>query len=92
MQLAKKGSLNSILNMIRDSKQPSDYTNTSRQIILIGLSKSMQYLHDQNIVHGNLNSFNVLLDEKYQPLLTNFGLSKSYHKDHSKSQAQYMAP
>ena len=58
----------------------------------------MKYLHDRNIIHRDLKSGNILLDENFHPLITDFGLSKIFDMGHSKSQTQfagtliYMAP
>ena len=50
MELAKSGSLRDVLKKIPKGDDPKDYTNTSRQIILIGVSRGMKYLHDRNIL------------------------------------------
>ena len=36
----------------------------------------MSYLHDKNIVHRDLKPENVFLNTKYEPVLSDFGLSK----------------
>lgn len=98
MQLAEKGSLSDVLEQIQSDNIPEDYTNTIRQIILIGVSRGMKYLHDRDIIHRDLKPGNVLLNDEYQPLITDFGLSKFLQYDHSKSQSNsvgtlpYMAP
>ena len=51
MELAKNGSLNDVIESIMKSRGPADYTNTSRQIILVGVARGMKYLHDRNIIH-----------------------------------------
>ena len=58
----------------------------------------MKYLHGHNIIHRDLKPGNVLLDINFHPLITDFGFSKNYKIDHSKSQSNiygtlpYMAP
>ncbi|XP_027905915.1 proline-rich receptor-like protein kinase PERK9 [Vigna unguiculata] len=45
--------------------------------IIIGATKGLSNLHSQeNIVHGNLTSSNVLLDEQTKAHITDFGLSR----------------
>ena len=98
MELAKNGSLSKILSSIQNCNGPKDYTNTTRQIILIGVARGMKYLHDRNIIHRDLKPGNVLLDEDFHPHITDFGMSKFFEDEHSKSQTihggtlQYMAP
>lgn len=98
MEFAEKGSLATNLDKIQRSSMPEDYTNTSRQIILIGVSRALKYLHDRNIIHRDLKPGNVLLDEFYQPHVTDFGMSKIFEYGDSANQSQnggtlfYMAP
>lgn len=62
MELAEKGSLSEVLKQIQAGNIPKDYTDTIRQIILIGVARGMKYLHDRNIIHRDLKPENVLLD------------------------------
>ncbi|XP_026438100.1 probable serine/threonine-protein kinase PBL7 isoform X2 [Papaver somniferum] len=38
-----------------------------------GLAKAILYLHDKQLIHGDLKSSNVLLDEDLRPKLSDFG-------------------
>lgn len=88
MELAKNGSLEDVLKKIRSLLGPHEYTNTSRQIILAGVARGMKYLHDRNIIHRDLKPGNILLDEDFHPLITDFGLSKFFKVDQSSIQTQ----
>ena len=98
MDLANKGSFLDILLQIGQGICPKDYTNTTRQIILVGIARGMKYLHDRNIMHRDIKAGNILIGDNYHPLITDFGMSKIFDIGHSKSQSQnggtfsYMAP
>lgn len=99
MDYMKEGSVSSLIDKEQKGQCSFDYDNTKRQIILAGIARGMMILHDLNIIHRDLSSGNVLLDENYHPLITDFGLSKFFDPQHSKSQSMaetgtlvYMAP
>lgn len=64
----------------------------------------MKYLHEQNIIHRDLKSLNILMDDLLCPKIADFGLSKMttiYEKSsslnlqsmsHFKGTPSYMAP
>ena len=89
MELLEKGSLEDIIKNVMLSIGPSDYTNTTRQIILFGISSRMDYLHQRNIIHRDLKAGNILLDSEYHPLITDFGLSKFLTINNSYRQSQF---
>lgn len=98
MKLAKNGSLAKLLLNAQKGLAEENYDNTSRQKILIGIARAMMYLHQNHIIHRDLKPDNILLDDQYQPLITDFGLSKIYQSGSSQMQSQacgtsvYMAP
>lgn len=89
MELAKNGSVKDILKKIHVHDGPENYTNTSRQIIMVGVACGMKYLHEQNIIHRDLKAANILLDENFHPYITDFGLSKFFEDAHSYIQSTY---
>ncbi|KAJ7115867.1 kinase-like domain-containing protein, partial [Mycena epipterygia] len=44
--------------------------------ILHDISRGMEYLHNQNVVHGDLKARNVLIDDNGHALVADFGLAK----------------
>ncbi|CAL5351565.1 unnamed protein product [Camellia sinensis] len=49
----------------------------TRMNIAMGITRGLHYLHTQeNIIHGNLTSSNVLLDEQTNPKIADVGLSR----------------
>ncbi|CAI9269062.1 unnamed protein product [Lactuca saligna] len=62
-------------------------TWAQRLTICLGAARGLQYLHwiggeDKNITRGNINNFNIMLDENMEAKITFFGLSKRHHIYH----------
>ncbi|XP_042492619.1 rust resistance kinase Lr10-like isoform X2 [Macadamia integrifolia] len=56
------------------------------QDIAIGIARGIEYLHqgcDQRILHFDIKPHNILLDKKFNPKISDFGLAKSYAKGQS---------
>lgn len=69
----ENGSLYKILHC-EDGK--TKLTPTQLTMIAYGISVGMQYLHSHNIIHRDLKTQNVLLDEQYMPIIADFGSSR----------------
>lgn len=78
MELFKNGSLSDCLSKIKKGQNVSNYNNTARQIILIGIARAMKFLHQHCILHRDLKPGNVILDERLYPRIIDFGLSKFF--------------
>ncbi|KIK77318.1 hypothetical protein PAXRUDRAFT_835029 [Paxillus rubicundulus Ve08.2h10] len=48
---------------------------SGRQGLLFDIASGLRYLHSQDVVHGDLHSGNVLVDDNGRACLTDFGLS-----------------
>ncbi|XP_042948101.1 rust resistance kinase Lr10-like isoform X4 [Carya illinoinensis] len=56
------------------------------QDIAIGIAKGIEYLHqgcDQRILHFDIKPHNILLDQNFNPKISDFGLAKLCSKDQS---------
>ena len=79
MEYMPRGSLYHVLHH-PDEKLP---WNPIRWQIAMDIAKGLGFLHSQNILHRDLKSLNVLLGEKYQAKIGDFGLSKIKTESHS---------
>lgn len=92
MKFMENGSLHSKIN------NPEIFNNTNRQIILAGIAYGMNYLHEHRILHRDLKTLNILLDENFFPIICDFGLSKMSNVGHTKENSiwvgspLYMSP
>lgn len=50
--------------------------NILRVQIALDIARGLQYLHSSNIIHGNLDSTNILLANDWKAKISNFGISK----------------
>lgn len=67
-----------------------------KQALLLaeGICAGLVHAHQHQIIHGNLNLWNILLNNKAEPKLTNFGLSHHHDKTASPSviTSRFVAP
>lgn len=70
MEYMPKGSLYSLLQSSNNLGWDIRYK------MAVDVSCGMAYLHKQGIIHGDLKSMNVLLDNHYNAKITDFGLAK----------------
>ncbi|NXY48206.1 IRAK2 protein, partial [Ceuthmochares aereus] len=64
----------SLQNKLQCQDDSAPLTWEMRISISIGLLRAVEYLHNSGILHGNIKSSNVLLDENFTPKLGHSGL------------------
>lgn len=56
----------------------------TRYQIILGIARGLQYLHEDShirIVHRDIKASNILLDDKFQPRIGDFGLARFFPED-----------
>ena len=56
-------------------------TPTQQTIIIYGIARALAYLHQRNILHRDLKPSNVFLNDNLEPIVSDFGLSRSWIPD-----------
>ncbi|CAA0836650.1 Leucine-rich repeat protein kinase family protein [Striga hermonthica] len=62
--------------------------------VILGTARGLAHLHEMNVIHYNLKSSNVLIDESGQPKVADFGLAQLMrdHYNVKSSAVGYVAP
>ena len=61
-----KGSLKNFLEL-KEKQTQIILNDTKKYVIFIGIALGMKSIHDNNIIHGNLDPSHILLDDNYYP-------------------------
>ncbi|KAH9325178.1 hypothetical protein KI387_005356 [Taxus chinensis] len=84
-----------------DSEKRRDLDWQKRYNIILGIARGLLYLHEDSqlrIIHRDIKANNILLDEKLNPKIADFGLAKLFPEDETHVQTRvagtygYMAP
>ncbi|KAJ6588772.1 kinase-like domain-containing protein, partial [Mycena capillaripes] len=79
-------------------KYLSDHGRASVDKLLSEIAQGLQYLHSQNIVHGDLRGANILITSEWSACLADFGLTSlsdattATHTSHRAGSIRWMAP
>lgn len=91
--LARRGELGKALQKDRGLKRGGI---AARFSIVLGLARGLQYLHAQGVIHRDVKPSNVLLDENYNPQISDFGFSRYFNPSGTMTgetgSYRYMAP
>jgi hypothetical protein len=82
------GSLYDRLHNVENITEP--LSATQKTIIAMGIAHGMEYLHSKRVIHRDLKSSNILLDEHMYPRIGDFGLSRGIVMSQSEIMTQGM--
>lgn len=66
----------SLYEALRHRQNSPTLTATNKTIIAMGIARGMMHLHELNIIHRDLKSLNILLDENLYPKICDFGIAR----------------
>lgn len=72
------GTLNKILMNGPEVWPNPQFISTKKIIILLGITHAMNYIHNQGVIHRNLNPNAILLDRNFYPHIGAFSLSRCF--------------
>jgi serine/threonine protein kinase len=77
MEYCKNGTLSDILDkiFIKNMVVP-DWNPTRRSKCVIGIAAGLLYIHSQGFIHRDLKPQNILLDDKFEPKICDFGRAR----------------
>ncbi|XP_057796400.1 G-type lectin S-receptor-like serine/threonine-protein kinase At4g27290 isoform X1 [Salvia miltiorrhiza] len=88
--------------LIFDQNRKTELTWPKRYSIILGIARGLLYLHQDSrlkIIHRDLKTSNILLDENLNPKISDFGLARTFRSDQFMARTRrvvgtygYMAP
>ena len=95
--ITKYMSGDSLFSRLHAKEESDRLSPTQLSIIALGVAYGMAYLHDQNMVHRDLKSLNILLDADNLPMICDFGMARTKTNNNEMfsggiGTSQWMAP
>jgi len=90
MEYAAKGTLFHFLELLRNRKIESSFSWDKRYQMAQDITRGLMLMHSQGVLHRDMKSLNILLDEIMRAKISDFGLSKIKTKSHTTSSNLYV--
>jgi serine/threonine protein kinase len=76
MEYMPNGTLQDVCDKLHQGEKVPHFTPTEHSKVLYGVAITMAEVHDHRIIHRDLKPGNVFLDDKWEPRIADFGLSR----------------
>jgi serine/threonine protein kinase len=67
------GTLDSVLDQFYRGDAPAQWDATARSKAVVGVAAGMAFMHSVGILHGDLSPKTIMLDERYEIRIADFG-------------------
>ncbi|KAH0788320.1 sel1 repeat family protein [Histomonas meleagridis] len=64
----------SLISLIQSTTSPLGWNSTKKSIIIYGIAYGLQLLHTNGLMHNDLRTSSILLDENFEPKIGDIGL------------------
>jgi serine/threonine protein kinase len=76
MEYMPRGCLSDILQQAASGTPPLDWDITRQLCVIFGTAGGMRYLHQRKVIQRDLKPDNILLTDRLEPRIADFGLAK----------------
>ena len=90
MEYATNGTLFHFLELLRKRKIESTFSWDKRYQMAQDITRGLLLMHSQRVLHRDLKSLNILLDDNMRAKISDFGLSKIKTKSQTTSSSLYV--
>ena len=89
---AVNSDLDTMIKKEIQNKAPPEWDYTQKCITIYGIARGMHMLHSHGISHQDLKPTNILLNDEFEPWITDFGIAKFVDPNQSMYQTMTIGP
>jgi serine/threonine protein kinase len=86
------GTMNQMLALERQRRAPPEWNPTTKTKCVFGIVAGMVYMHSKEVMHRDLKPENVFLNDDWEPVIADFGISKCCMGDVSRTMGTVGSP